>query len=185
MKMQTMPVIRTAMPMDAGALYAMQAQSMRALAGKVYSPAEVESFLAHIGTMDPYLVDDGTFFIAESGDQVVGCGGWTLRSPGYARPGANEAVNDDAKAPIIRSIFVHPRFVRQGIARRIMTLIERTLVFDGHREATLTATLSGLPFYLSLGYQMGKTLQLRLPDDETFTGIAMRKRLIEDRKKAA
>ena len=58
-------------------------------------------------------------------------------------------------------------------------------MFDGHREATLTATLSGLPFYLSLGYQMGKTLQLRLPDDETFTGIAMRKRLIEDGKKAA
>ena len=68
---------------------------------------------------------------AESGDQVVGCGGWTLRSPGYARAAANDAVNDDAKAPVVRSLFVHPQFARQGIARRIMTLIERTLVFGG------------------------------------------------------
>ncbi|HSE77637.1 MAG TPA: GNAT family N-acetyltransferase [Alphaproteobacteria bacterium] len=183
--MKTMPVIRTAMPMDAGPLYAMQAQSMRALAAKVYSPAEVESSLAHIGTMDHYLIDDGTLFIAESGDQVVGCGGWTQRSPGGARAAANDAVNDGAKAPVVRSLFVHPQFARQGIARRIMTLIERTLVFGGHREATLTATLSGLPFYLSLGYQMGKTLHLRLPDDETFTVIAMRKQLVESGTKQA
>ena len=183
--MRTMPVMPTAMPMDAGALYAMRALSMRALATKVYSASEVESFLAHIGTMDPYLIDDGTFFIAESGDQVVGCGGWTLRSAGCSRHGASEAANDAAYAPIVRSIFVHPRFVRQGVARRIMTLIERTLVFGGHREAKLTATLSGLPFYPSLGYQMGKTLRLRLPDGETFTAMAMRKQLVESGKKAA
>ncbi len=183
--MQTTPVMRTAMPMDAGALYAMQALSMRALARRAYSASEVESFLAHIGTMDPYLIDDGTFFIAESGDQVVGCGGWTLRSPGDARHGASEVANDDATSPIIRSIFVHPRFARQGVARRIMTLIERTLVFGGHREARLTATLSGLPFCLSLGYQMGKTLHLRLPDGAALTAMAMRKQLVESGKKAA
>lgn len=183
--MQNLPVIRTATQMDAGALYAMQAESMRVLASKVYHPREVESFLAHVGTMDAYLLDDGTFFVAESGGRIIGCGGWTSRSPSDVRHAANDGGAGNPGAAIIRSVFVLPSVVRQGVARRIMSLIERTLVFGGHREASLTATLSGLPFYLSLGYQIHKSLQLRLPDGETFAAVAMRKQLIATEPKAA
>lgn len=48
------------------------------------SPGQVEASRALMG-IDTQLIEDGTYFIAETGDMLVGRGGWSRRATLYGR----------------------------------------------------------------------------------------------------
>jgi GNAT superfamily N-acetyltransferase len=89
-----------------------------------------------------------------------------------AAPGVQKAT--------VRSIFVHPDFARRGIAKAIMAAIEAEIVTANFTSASLTATLSGVPLYRSLGYSSGDAVTLKLRDGLVFVGIGMTKPLAAD-----
>jgi len=168
---------RLARPDDIEALRAMQERSMRGLCLGPYTRSEIESFLAHVGTMDPALLQDGTYFLAEAGQRPVGSAGWSQRPPGYARAGAGRAAPASPRARI-RSVYVDPDWTRRGIASRLMHKAEDSARAAGHLDIELAATLTGVPLYRTLGYQSLGDDAIPLVDGEQVRVVRMAKRLL-------
>ena len=170
--------IRPARPYDGPALRALQALSLRVLARDCYSAAQIEAFLARVGSLDDFLLREGTYYLAEAGGRLAACGGWSRRRPNYAGaagPAGLPAAAPDA--PRIRGVFTHPDFARQGLARRLIVQAEAEAESAGHRRIELAATLSGLPLYRRLGYEQGQRLQLDLGEGLTMGLVSMVKTL--------
>jgi len=67
--------IRLAAMEDVPTLQELIAASVRGLSLPYYSAREIDSALMHIFGVDRQLVHDATYFVAEIGGQIVGCGG--------------------------------------------------------------------------------------------------------------
>ena len=147
--MSTEILIRLAGLADRDELRAMQAQSFRELGAACYERSVIEAFISVIGTMDDSLLEQGTYYAAVAGGAIVGCGGWSDRTPGYAVHAVEASGRAQVGKATVRSIFVHPAWARRGIASTIMGLIEAEIAAAGFRTASLTATLSGVPLYAS------------------------------------
>ena len=175
--MNTTLTIRRSQPSEYGELRAVQEASMRELGRTCYDESVIEAFLAHVGTLDATLIEDGTFFSARIGRVLVATGGWTYRTPSYARLVVGGSEHGSRPGVTIRSIFVHPAWARRGIARRMMSWVEDDIRAAGHESVGLTTTLISIPFYRSLGYRGEDPSILRLPGDKVFVGLNMEKRL--------
>lgn len=154
----------------------MQALSARRLCVPSYTAQQVESFISH-GTMDDILVDDGTCYLAEVAGAIVGSAGWSTRVPGYDAHGPGTALAANGR-PRVRSVFVHPDWVRRGIASRMMAAAEGAARAAGHREIELDATLSGVALYRALGYAELPARSLRLADGAELAVVPMTKLLM-------
>jgi GNAT superfamily N-acetyltransferase len=177
-------IIRPAEWRDEPALVEMQRLALRTLGAGYYEPEAIESFIANVGTMDRTMLDDRSYFVAEAGDAIVGCGGWSRRAPSYA------ALESDPNAaapswPLIRAVYVHPNCVRQGIGRRIMHAVESDMAQAGIARVALIATLMGVPLYRHIGYRTMHPVMLVFPDGNRFIGIAMEKSLARPERLAA
>ena len=75
--------IRVAEPNDIPALNRIIEESARELSVGFYSPAQIESAIRWVFGVDSALVDDRSYFVAESGGEVAGCGGWSRRRTLY------------------------------------------------------------------------------------------------------
>jgi GNAT superfamily N-acetyltransferase len=168
--------IRRARREDAEALRGMQALSLCSLGADRYSAEQVAAFLAHVGTMDEELLDEGTYFVAERDGELVGSGGWSLRTPGYAATAA-EPEPHRGGAPTVRSVFVHPTAARRGVGTLLVDTVEADVIGHGHHSVRLTATRSGEAFYAALGYRRVAPAALALPDGTTFPCTRMAKEL--------
>ncbi|NWG24895.1 MAG: GNAT family N-acetyltransferase [Pseudorhodoplanes sp.] len=175
--MHTLIYIRRAHEADRDALHALQEMSMRRLGLAFYDADVIEAFIEQVGTMDDVMLSDGTYFAAFVGNLLVGCGGWSQRTPNYVSHAGDIAPEGAAQAATIRSIFVHPAWARRGIARQVMTRVESDIVAAGLDHARMTATLTGVPFYRRLGYRSGLPMTLDLKDNRFFVGLRMEKRL--------
>jgi len=168
--------VRQALPEDQDALRRMQAFSLRELGSRYYSRRQIEAFLTCVGTMDDFVIDEGTYYLVEAEHGIAASGGWSRRRPNYANaPGVS--VKSDPNLPKVRSIFVHPAFARRGIGRMLMNRIEGEVRAAGNAELELTATLSGEPLYRALGYEEQGRIAVDLPGGDTFPGIVMHKRI--------
>jgi len=107
--------------------------------------------------LDTQLIDDGTYFIVESDGQLVGCGGWSRRATMYGgdqTPGRSAALLDPTKhAARIRAMYTHPKHVRKGIGRLIISLCEEAAKAEGFTKMELVASLSGEPLYRACGFE--------------------------------
>jgi GNAT superfamily N-acetyltransferase len=146
-------LIRPARLDELESLLAMQLRSMRLLCAPCYTREVLEAALAEMGTMDPRLIADGTYLVADLAGQIVGGAGWTMRPPNYARLLCHALAPLPGAPGVVRSVYVDPVMARQGIARRLMEAVEKRLSCAGAEAAELMATLSGVPFYAAIGYR--------------------------------
>jgi GNAT superfamily N-acetyltransferase len=170
--------IRRAVNSDVPALRSLQERSMRLLGRGHYTVTQIEAFIARIGTMDDYLVGDRTYLVAELDGELLGCGGWTARLPGYARHIHGETQSAEPERATVRSVFVEPLAARQGIGRRIMGAIENAMRDEGFRIAELGSTDNGRDFYRSLGYLPVAGFQVDVGDGIHLRLTRMRKSLV-------
>ena len=167
-------VVRPARIRDREPLREMQALSFRVLGVGFYSSAQIESFLTHLGSLDEFLLVEGTYYVAEVAGSIVASGGWSLRVPSYCRKlGANSP-----PSPKIRSVYVHPMWARRGLAHHLVVRAEAEACAAGYSEITLAATLSGKALYTKLGFEAGEDIILALPDLPGMRLVSMRKKLI-------
>ncbi|MGD9509138.1 MAG: GNAT family N-acetyltransferase [Geminicoccaceae bacterium] len=157
----------------------MQVLAMRVLGAAFYSEAQIAGLLAHVDTMDDYLLEESTYYVAESGGIIVASGGWSGRRPGYELVGSEAADAEHPARATIRSVFVHPAWAGRGLARRLVTQAEAQARSAGHREMRLTATLAGEPLYRRLGYIATRRATLRFPHGGEAEVVPMRKTLDE------
>ena len=69
--------IRLATVTDIPSLKQLIPESARALSAGYYTARQIESAIVHIFGVDSELIGDGTYYVAGSDDQLVGCGGWS------------------------------------------------------------------------------------------------------------
>lgn len=153
--------------------------SARGLSRADYSMEQIEGAIRTVFGVDTNLIEDGTYFVAESDVEVIGCGGWSKRRTlfgGDQYETRDESALDPLTEPArIRAFFVHPEHARKGIARAILAACESEAKTAGFRALELMATLPGIKFYEANGYQRMESVELSVGDDVVIRLVPMRK----------
>jgi GNAT superfamily N-acetyltransferase len=177
--------IRLARREDVGELQRLIAASVRGLQAGDYSADQIEAAILGVYGVDTTLIDDGTYFAAEfpAGEGqpalVVGCGGWSRRKTlfgGDQWQREEDAFLDPARdAAKIRAFFVHPSWVRRGVGTLILDACERAAIAAGFRRLEMAATLTGVKFYLALGYERHESIDVQLGNGRSIEVVRMEK----------
>src|SRR5690606_18324003 len=120
---------------------------------------EIEGAIQYVFSVDTELVDDQTYFVVEKEGEIVGCGGWSKRKTlfggdqfeGRDNSGCLDPAKDAAK---IRAFFIHPKFARQGLGRRLLQHCEQEALLNEFTQLEMMATLPGVKLYAAFGYQV-------------------------------
>ncbi|HXJ94930.1 MAG TPA: GNAT family N-acetyltransferase [Terriglobia bacterium] len=173
--------IRKATLGDIPALRILIPESVRTLLGRYHTPEQIEGALGTVFGVDTRLIQDGTYFVAEAGPDIVGCGGWSRRRTPFGSdnaPNKDDALLDPSVEPArIRAFFVHPTWERRGIGSRIMKACESAARADGFTRLELTATLAGELLYRRHAFTAVEHLELPLSNGATISVIRMSKDL--------
>ena len=157
------------------------AASARALSREHYNDAQIDAAIATVFGVDTDLIEDGTYFVAESSGSLVGCGGWSRRKTlfgGDQYSDRDKAYLDPASEPAkIRAFFIHPGHARKGVARAILARCEEEAIAHGFHALELMATLPGIAFYKSCGFSEQGDFDLDLVAGIKLELVPMRKEL--------
>jgi GNAT superfamily N-acetyltransferase len=157
------------------------AESARGLSGGDYTRAQIEAAIGTAWAVDTQLIEDGTYFVVETDQQIVGCGGWSRRRTlfgGDRQTGRDSTLLDPSKdAARIRAFFVHPDWARRGIGRLLLVHCEGEARRHGFRAVELMATLPGERLYRALGYVVTARVRHPLTEALTIDNVSMRKEL--------
>jgi GNAT superfamily N-acetyltransferase len=174
-------VLRVATLDDETAVDALMKVSGAALFPRFYNEQQAASAVRHVAQVDPMLLSDGTYFVLESGNELVACGGWSRRDKLYMGSGESE---DDARAldpatepARVRAMFVRADWTRRGLGRRILEACEDAARREGFRQLALVSTLPGLPLYLAYGFRPLAELEVGMPDGVTIPCVSMEKQI--------
>ena len=143
--------IRRFEPADAGAVSELVRTTLRISNARDY-PEEVAALMA-LHTPE-YIAERAGwthFYVAEADGQIIGCG---AIGPYWGR-------EDES---CLFTIFVHPERQGQGVGRSVIEALERDEYFLRARRVEIPASITGLPFYLKMGYQYKNGN--REPDEE-------------------
>jgi GNAT superfamily N-acetyltransferase len=148
--------LRPATLEDQDELRQLIARSARELSRGDYSAEQVEGALRGAFGVDTQLIRDGTYFVAEAGGRLVGCGGWSRRrtlfgGDAHAQRDAGE-LDPRTDAAKIRAFFVDPAWARRGIGRALLERCESEARRHGFRRFEMMATLPGQKLYREFGY---------------------------------
>ncbi len=166
---------------DVPAIERLIALSARGLSHGDYSEDLIEAALGTALGVDSQLITDGTYFVAEVGEALVACGGWSRRTTLFGSDGASgrqsEFLDPTRDAARIRAFFVHPDWARRGLGRATLDLCEVEAKRHGFTSAALMATLPGERLYRSCRYESQAAIEHTLPNGMTIRFVPMRKDL--------
>jgi N-acetylglutamate synthase-like GNAT family acetyltransferase len=175
------PVLRVATLEDAAAIDALMKTSASVLFPRSYDERQAASAVRYVAQVDTMLLEDGTYYVLESGGELVGCGGWSRRDKPYT--GSGDASGDvrlldpATEAARVRAMFVRADWTRRGLGRRILEACESAARHEGFRELYLVATKPGLPLYLAYGFEPLEELDVTMPDGVAIECVSMEKRI--------
>ena len=146
---------RLASAHDIPALEALASAAIAELQQGYLRPEQVVASRGIMG-IDTRLIADGTYYVVEHDGAAVGCGGWSRRATLYGgdhSAGRDDALLDPATDPArIRAMYTHPRFVRRGVGRLVLSVCEEAAAAAGFTTLELMATLAGVPLYTAYGF---------------------------------
>ncbi|HET6978577.1 MAG TPA: GNAT family N-acetyltransferase [Pyrinomonadaceae bacterium] len=175
-------IIRKATMDEREALQELIAVSARYLSREHYDDQQIETAIATVFGVDTDLIEDGTYLVAESDGQIVGCGGWSKRNTLYGGDqytSRDASYLDPASQPAkIRAFFIHPDHARKGVARAILSQCEKEARADGFRALELMSTMPGIEFYKSVGFKETGNFDLQLTEQVKLELVPMRKELL-------
>lgn len=168
--------LRPAVLCDVVVLVALHADALRHLSSAYYDKRQIEAGLRHIGTLDPALIDAGTYFVAVSDDEIIGCGGWMPAGQlvGCGKPNGND-IGAGTNAAAIRSVFVSPAHAGKGIASVIMKHTEAHARAAGYDVFELLSTLNAMTFYVRHQYRPVQAENIEMPGGLILPAIKMLK----------
>jgi len=166
---------------DVPALAALIPLSVRALQSAHYSPAQMTAALGPVFGVDRQLIRDGTYFVVEHDDTIIGCGGWSRRKSLFGgdghRAGEDSELDPKRDAARVRAFFVHPDWSRRGIGRSIMVACEAAIRASGFRTVEIVATLAGEPLYAAFNYRVTERYEIPLANGLKLPVVRMTKQL--------
>jgi GNAT superfamily N-acetyltransferase len=176
--------IRLATRADIPVLHELIELSVRVLQRSDYSPEQLDAALGTVYGVDTQLIADRTYYVVEAATStgrrvIVACGGWSKRKTLYGSdqgPGRDSELLDPVRdAAKIRAFFVHPDWVKRGLATLILKTCEEAAYARGFRRFEMVATLTGAPMYAARGYTKEETIEAPLPNGLTLTVVRMSK----------
>jgi GNAT superfamily N-acetyltransferase len=174
-------LLRQATRADIGTLQELIARSVRVLSVGYYSHDQIERSIVAVFGVDTQLVDDGTYFVAQIGHDIAGCGGWSRRSTLYGGDQAksvDDAEIDPRRSPArIRAFFVDPAHARKGVGRTLLGECESAARAAGFGSAEMVATLPGVPLYAAFGYVAVEPVIVDLGDGQSLPCVRMARNL--------
>ena len=173
------PVLRVATPADAPRVEALMKKSTAALFPGFYDDEETASAVKYVAEVDLVLLDDRTYYVIETDDEMIACGGWSRRDKLYTGSGDSSSdarLLDPTREPArVRAMFVRPDWTRRGLGRRILEECEDAARRDGFTQFILGATLPGVPLYSAFGFQPLDEIEVTMPDGVTLACVTMEK----------
>ena len=170
--------VRRATADDLDGLHQVMELSMAQLLDPFLTPQQVAASSEIMG-LDSRLVEDGTYFVILSGNEIVGCGGWSRRETlfgGNHTAGRSDRLLDPASEPArVRAMYTHPEFTRRGIGRKILELCEGDAAREGFSTFQLMATLPGEPLYRACGYKVIENCEAATSDGTRVPLVRMEK----------
>ena len=169
--------MRIATVEDGPAIETLMRVSGDVLFRRFYDERQAKSAVRYVSSVDPMLLEDGTYFVIEAAGELVACGGWSRRAKLYT--GAGDAEGDDrlldpaTEAAHIRAMYTRPDWTRRGLGRRILEACVEAARADGYRKMTLGATLPGLPLYEAFGFRETGREDIRMPDGVSLACVWM------------
>jgi GNAT superfamily N-acetyltransferase len=179
--------VRLATEEDIPALRRLIEVSVRVLQRADYSPEQREAALGTVFGVDTQLIADLTYYAVEVGGEaqpkrLVACGGWSMRRTLFGSdqgPDRNSRLLDPAgDAAKIRAFFVHPEWVRRGLATLLLKTCEDAAYQRGFRRFEMGATLTGVPMYAARGYTREETIEVPLQNGLSLPVVRMSKRRV-------
>jgi GNAT superfamily N-acetyltransferase len=174
---QPAPTIRVATLDDVEALESLIAESVRVLQAPDYTAEQREAALGTVFGVDRQLIRDQTYFVAEAGAVIAGCGGWSRRKTLFGsdhREGREDALlNPAVDAARIRAFFVRPGYERRGIGSAIMRAAEQAAVAEGFTRLELRSTLTGVALYRAHGFVEVEATEIPLPAGGSLPAVQM------------
>ncbi|HTK81697.1 MAG TPA: GNAT family N-acetyltransferase [Bacteroidota bacterium] len=173
-------IIRKATMDDCGPIEKLIGLSARGLSPE-YTSGQVEAALLGAFGVDTVLISDQTYFVAEAGSRLVGCGGWSKRKTLFG--GDSHTTRDSAlldpthEAAKIRAFFIHPAWARQGIARTILSACEAEAAAHGFTSLELMSTLPGEKLYTACGFEKMEPVKYTLSGGVEIEFVPMKKRI--------
>ena len=175
------PTLRVATLDDEAAVDTLMKTSAAALFPRFYDERQAASALKYVAQVDPTLIADGTYFLLESGDQLVACGGWSRRDKLYTGSGDADGdartLDPARESARVRAMFVRADWTRRGLGRRILEECEAAARREGFGLLALVATMPGLPLYLAYGFRALEELAVTMPDGVAIACVAMEKQI--------
>lgn len=171
--------IRKARLDDREAIKKLIAESARGLSRAHYSEPQIEAAIASVFGVDTTLIEDGTYFVAQRDEEMIGCGGWSKRKTlfgGDQYESRDSGTLDPKTEPAkIRAFFIHPQWSRKGIAKAILLRCESEARADGFSALELMSTLPGVKLYEACGYKRFGRVELEMKDNVKLSLVPMRK----------
>jgi predicted N-acetyltransferase YhbS len=171
--------LRLATTDDVGQLEVLIPSSARSLQAVHYSPAQIEAALGPIFGVDRQLIADGTYFVAEKDNEILGCGGWSRRKSQFGGDGArtelDALLDPGTDAARVRAFFVSPDWARLGIGRAIMRACEEAIRAAGFRRVEIVATLVGEPLYRAFSYSVTERYDIPMKNGLILPVVRMNK----------
>ncbi len=140
------------------------------------------------------LIADGTYIVAETACDgigctgatntssewmIVGCGGWSKRKTLYGSDhwtGREDALLDPLReAAKIRAFFIHPAWARRGVGSMILQACEDAARAAGFTRYEMGATLTGAKLFGVKGYVPVRPISIPLVNGESLPVIHMEK----------
>ncbi len=171
------PLLRLATLADVPALDLLIPASARALQLGDYSSRQIEGAIGTVFGVDTQLIKDQTYFVAETNEGIVGCGGWSRRKTLFGgdrgKTGDDLRLDPASDAARLRAFFVHPACARQGIGRAILQACEVAAAAAGFSRIEIVATLTGEFLYAQFNYQAVERFDLLLSNGEKMPVVRM------------
>lgn len=173
--------VRIATWADVSALRDLIGASVMRLQAEDYTEPQRMGALGSIFGIDPVLIEDRTYFVAEWDGQIAACGGWSRRGTPFGSdrsPARDDRMLDPAHdAARIRALFVHPDFARRGLGTALLAACEQAAAAAGFKCLELTATLTGIKLFRVRGFVPAEEITLELGHGEPLGLIRMTKTL--------
>ncbi|MEM9090881.1 MAG: GNAT family N-acetyltransferase [Cyanobacteria bacterium P01_F01_bin.53] len=138
--------IRLATKEDLPEILELQAQSLRSLAIGYYKPTQIDCLVQSQGTARSrgFEEKNEVIYLASTNGKLVGLA--TLLT----------------WSPRIGGLYVHPNFVRQGIALQLLSKIEEAAMIRRYRKLKVMSALSAIKLYEKAGYRRIRSTHFRL-----------------------
>ena len=148
---------------------------------RFYDARQSASAVRYVAQVDPMLLEDGTYFVLESGGEMVALRGLEQARPALHGSGDGE---DDGAAPRSRDragrrcapCSSGPDWTRRGLGRRILAGVRGGGASGkGFHRLGLMATLAGVPLYSAYGFRPLEEHEVVLEDGVRLGCVSMEK----------